>query len=49
MGRNPNTPLSNIATSISPNNLSWENTKHACLDGKYLIHAPIPAEVMHDI
>ena len=49
MGQNPNTPFSNIATSISPLNLSWENNKHACLDRKYLIHPPIPAEVMHDL
>ena len=49
MGRKSITPFSNIATSISPYNLSWENTTHACLDRKYLIHPPIPAEVMHDL
>ena len=32
MGRKPNTPLSNIATNSSPNNLNWESAKHACLD-----------------
>ena len=31
MGRKPNTPLSNIATNSSPNNLNWKNAKHACL------------------
>ena len=30
MGRKPNTPLSNVATSSSPNNLNWESAKHAC-------------------
>ena len=30
MGRKPNTPLSNVATNSSPNNLNWESAKHAC-------------------
>ena len=34
MGRKPNTPLSNLATTSSPTNLTWENAKHACLDRK---------------
>ena len=29
LGRKPNTLLSNVATISSPNNLSWENAKHA--------------------
>ena len=29
LGRKPNTPLSNIATNSTPNNLNWENAKHA--------------------
>ena len=49
MGRTPNTPLSNVATSSSPNNLNWENAKHACLDRKNLTKPPLPAEVMHDL
>ena len=48
MGRTPNTPLSNVATSSSSNNLNCENAKHACLDGKSLTKPPLPAEVMHD-
>ena len=28
MRRKPNTPLSNIATSSTPNKLNWENAKH---------------------
>ena len=32
MGRKPNTPLSNVAISSSPNNLYWESAKHACSD-----------------
>ena len=36
MGRKPNTPLSNVATSSSLNNLNWESAKHACLDRKNL-------------
>ena len=27
MGRNPNTPLSNLATTSSPTNLNWEMQK----------------------
>ena len=49
MGRKPNTPLSNIATNSSPNNLNWESAKHACLDRKNLTKPPLPAEVMHDL
>ena len=49
MGRKPNTPLSNIATNSSPNNLNWESAKHACLDRKNLVKPPLPAEVMHDL
>ena len=29
MRRKPNTPLSNVAISISPNILNWESIKHA--------------------
>ena len=49
MGRKPNTPLSNIATNSSPNNLNWESAKHACLDRKNLVKPPLPAEVMYDL
>ena len=49
MGRTPNTPLSNVATSSSPNNLNWESAKHACLDRKNITKPPLPAEVMHDL
>ena len=49
IGLTPNTPLSNLATNSSPNNLSWENAKHACLDRKNLTKPPLPAEVMHDL
>ena len=49
MGRKANTPLSNIATNSSPNNLNRENAKHACLDRKNLVYPPIPAEIMHDL
>ena len=49
MGRKPNTPLSNLATNSSPNNLNWENAKHACLDRKNLTKPPLPAQVMHDL
>ena len=28
MGQKPNTPLSNVPTSSSPNSLSWESAKH---------------------
>ena len=49
MGQKANTPLSNITTNSSPNNLNWENAKHACLDRKNLIHPPIPAEIMHKL
>ena len=36
MSQKPNTPLSKIATSSTPNNLNWENAKCACLDRKNL-------------
>ena len=49
MGQKANTLLSNITTNSSPNNLNWENAKHACLDRKNLIHPPIPAEILHDL
>ena len=49
LGRKPNTPLSNIATNSTPNNLNWENAKHACLDRKNLEKPPLPAEIMHDL
>ena len=49
MGRKPNTPLSNVATSSSANNLSWESAKHACLDQKNLTKPPLPTEVMLDL
>ena len=49
MGRKPNTPLSNIATNTTPNNLNWENAKHACLDRKNLTKPPLPAEIMHGL
>ena len=49
MGLKPNTALSNLATNSSPNNLNWENAKHACLDLKNLTKPHLPAEVMHDL
>ena len=49
LGRKPNTPLSNIATNTTPNNLNWENAKHACLDRKNLEKPPLPAEIIHDL
>ena len=49
MDRKPITPLSNVATSSSPNNLSWENAKHACLERKNLTKPPLHAEIMHDL
>ena len=49
MGRKPYTPLSNLATNSSPNNLNWENAKHACLDCKNLTKPPLPTQVMHDL
>ena len=49
MGRKPNTPLSNTATNSTPNNLNWENAKHACLDRKNLTKPPLPAEIMLDL
>ena len=48
MGLTPHTPFSNVATSSSPNNLNWENAKHACLDRKNLTKPPLPAEAMHN-
>ena len=49
MGTKPNTPLSNIATNSSPNNLNWESAKHAWLDRKNLTKPPLPPEVMHNL
>ena len=49
MGRKPNTPVSNIATNSSPNNLNWESAKLAYLDRKNLTKPPLPAEVLHDL
>ena len=49
MGRKPNTPLSNFATTSSPTNLNWENAKHACLDQKNLKKPPLPPKIMHDL
>ena len=49
MGRKPNTPLSNLATTSSPTNLKWENAKHAYLDRKNLTKPPLPAETMQDL
>ena len=49
MGRKLNTPLSNVATSSSPNNLIWESAKHVCLDRNNLTKPPLPAEIMHDL
>ena len=49
MGRTPNTPLSKVATRVSPIIWYWENAKHACLDRKNLTKPPLPAEVIHDI
>ena len=49
MGRKPNKPLSNVATSSWPNNLNWKSAKHACLDRKNLTKPPLPAELMHDL
>ena len=44
MGRKAKTPLSNITTKKTTNNLNWDNAKHACLDRKNLTHPPILAE-----
>ena len=49
IGRKSNTPLPNIATSSTPNNLNWENAKHACLDRKNLTKPPLPAKIMLDL
>ena len=49
MGRKPKTPLSNIATNSSPNNLNCESAKQAYLDQTNLTKPPLPAEVMHDL
>ena len=49
MGRKPNTPLSNVATTSSANNLKWENAKNARLDRKNLTKPPLPTEIMHDL
>ena len=49
MRRKPNTPLSNLATSSSPNNVNWESAKHALLDRKNFNERPLPAEIKHDL
>ena len=49
MRRKPKNALSNLVTSSSPNNLSWENAKNSYLDRKNLTQAPFPAEVMYDV
>ena len=49
MRRKPNTPLSNVATSSSPNNLNWENAKHACLGIKYFTKLLLPVEIMQEL
>ena len=49
MGRKPNTPLSNIATSSTQDNINLENAKYACLDRKNLTKPLLPAEIMHDL
>ena len=43
MGRKPNTPLSIVATTSSPNNPNLEN------DRKNLTTPPLPAEIMQDL
>ena len=47
--RKTNTPLSNLATKSSLDNLSWESAKHTCLDQKNLIKPPLPAEILHGL
>ena len=49
MGPKPNKPLSNVATSSSPNHLNCESAKHACLNRKNLTKPHLLAEVMHDL
>ena len=49
MGRKPNTPLSELATTSSLTNLNWENAKHACLNRKNLTKPPLATEIMHDL
>ena len=49
MDRKPNTPLSNLATTSSPNNFNWESAIHACLDRKKVTKPPLPDEIMHDL
>ena len=49
MDRKPNTSLSNLATTSSPNNFNWESAIHACLDRKNLTKPPLPDEIMHDL
>ena len=48
MGRKPNTPLSNIATTSSPDNSNWHNARYTIKIGKHDA-PPLPAEVMHDL
>ena len=45
-GRKANTPLSNLSTSPKSSNLSWENTKLSCLNGKVLSKPALSAETM---
>ena len=49
LGRKPNTPLSNLATTSSPNNLIRENAKHASLDRKNITKPPLPDETMYGL
>ena len=49
MGRKPNTTLTNIATTYSPNNLTWKNAKHACSSQKNLMYPPLSAKIKHDL
>ena len=43
-GRKTNPPLSNLAKSPKSSNLSWENTKIACLDQKLLMKSALTAD-----
>ena len=49
LGRKPNTPLSNLATTSSANNPIRENAKHACLDRRNITKPPLPDETMHGL
>ena len=48
-GGKPNTRLSNLATSSSPNNLNSEKAKHAILDLNNITKPPLPAEVIYEL